>query len=182
MKKKCFFTCLKYFQRCGARQPSSLAAPLNSVLRSMRSFLTLHRVEIRTIQMTREIGLRERSIPTLRQSHLDPIQLIWMRTRKRCFKSAVLVQQTLKVRRRRARCERRNQKKLVDSLSFRSSENSNKLASMYIDLSRSKASTITKKCLSWPWFPKAETRSVQKKLLKLMCSSQTQLLNRSKRS
>ena len=126
-RKKCFFTCQKSSQLCGAPSPNSLDEPLSSVLRSTRSSSTLHKAAIQMTLTMQEIDLLERLIQTRRRSLRGLIRSIWMKMRRRCYRSVALVLPTPKVRKLRAKSVRRNWRKRADSLNYRSSESLSRL-------------------------------------------------------
>ena len=76
-------------------------------------------------------------IQILKQRHVDQIQLTWMKMNAKCYKNVERDSPTLKARKLNARLVRSNLKKLDVLLNFKSKENLNKLASMFIDQSKS---------------------------------------------
>ena len=64
--------------------------------------------------MMPETVLLVKSIPIRKPSHLDLIPSIWMKMKKKCFKSVELASPILKVKKLQGKSEKRSLKKHVD--------------------------------------------------------------------
>jgi hypothetical protein len=86
-----------------------------------------------------------KSILILRLNHPDQIRSIWMKMKKKCYKNAELVLQTLRVKKPLVKYVRKNLKRLGGLLSSRNNVNLSKQVLIFTSQSKSKELIITKK-------------------------------------
>lgn len=91
-----------------------------SVFKLTKDYLTVLKAKMKQIMpTTQEICDLVKSIQIQRQNHADQILLIWMKTKKKCFKSAEPDWQTLRVRKLKESKGKNKSRKLKDLHNFK---------------------------------------------------------------
>jgi len=123
MKKRNYFIWPKYSLLNGELLLLLLDAHQLNAYSTMNSYSIVLREEIRWTLTIQGVYVLVRLILIQRPNHLGLILLIWMKMKKRCFKSAELVLLILKERKLNARAVKSNSKKPEGWLNYKSNVN-----------------------------------------------------------